>query len=399
MIWIILPILPSQRSLLVYKTKHTVSGRTYWFVEKTLLSGASVSCARFQLFSESLRHIVEQTTGNFYQITNYLDDFLFVARSEMSVNQMVRDFLDICEHIGCPVALDKTEWGASQMVFLGILLDGRRHCLMIPAEKVQKALRLLEWVRSSSKLTIKIVQQLTGTLYFLSRAIVPGRTFTRSLYDKLKIKDSKGRLLKQHHHININKSFRSDCEVWEYFLTNASLSQLCRPYIDLNEKIQATQLRFTTDATLNLNLGMGGIFENRYFAQQWNRDFIIENEPSICYLELYALVTAIVLWGEDPKLCNTRIQILCDNEGVKHMVNNMTGKCEHSMKLIRLLAHNNLKYNCRVFVQYLSTKKNFLADSLSRLEFDRFFKLAAPLKLQLQQNEIPSSMWPMEKIW
>ena len=111
----------------------------------------------------------------------------------MLVNNMVRQFLEICQNIGCPVALDKTEWGTTQIVFLGILLDGRRHCLMVPEEKVQKALRLLEWVRSSAKITIKTVQKLTGTLNFLSRAIVPGRTFTRSMYDKLKTSDSKGK--------------------------------------------------------------------------------------------------------------------------------------------------------------------------------------------------------------
>ena len=77
----ILPILPTQRPFLMYKVWHPISGRTYWFVEKTLPFGASVSCAKFTLFSESLRHIVEHETGNFYQITNYLDDFLFIARS------------------------------------------------------------------------------------------------------------------------------------------------------------------------------------------------------------------------------------------------------------------------------------------------------------------------------
>ena len=294
----ILPILPSQRCFLIYKAKHPVSGRTYWFVEKTLPFGASVSCKRFQLFSESLKHIVEHQTGNFFQVTNYLDDFLFVARTDVLVNQMVRDFLNICSHLGVPVALDKTEWGTTQIVFLGILLDGRRHCLMVPDDKIQKALRLLQWVRNSSKLTIKIIQKLTGTLNFLSRAIIPGRTFTRSLYDKLKKYDSKGRMLKSYHHVNLNKTFKSDCEVWEYFLTNATLTELCRPFVDLDQSVHSVKLHFATDATLNPDLGMGGIFAERWFAQKWNKQFILENNPSICYLELFALVTAILLWGD-----------------------------------------------------------------------------------------------------
>ena len=394
----ILPIQPSQRCFLIYKARHPGSQRFYWFVEKTLPFGASVSCAKFQLFSESLKHIIEYVTGNFYQVTNYLDDFLFIERSQERVNWMVRQFLIVCQRIGCPVALDKTEWGDSSMVFLGILLDGGRHCLALPVDKVRKAKNMLKWMLDCKKATIKEIQRLSGTLNFLCKAIVPGRTFTRTMYDKLKLTTSDGKPLKQYHHVSINRTFKEDCQVWSYFLENASRLELCRPFVDIEEKTHAVHLRFATDSSANPELGMGGVFDNHWFSQKWDKRFIQENNPSINYLELYALVTALVMWGDDKRLSNSRVIILNDNKGVKFMVNNMTGKCQHSMKLIRMLALLNLKHNRRVFVEYLPSKSNFLADALSRLDFAKFWRLA-PNRTNAYPDHVPELMWPMDKRW
>ena len=112
-------------------------------------------------------------------MTNYLNDFLFVADSEQVCNQMLDSFIEICSQVGCPVADDKTEHATNLIVFLGVLLDGQRHLLAIPNNKKIKAVNLLKCVIECKKVTIKILQKLTGLLNFLHRAIVPGRAFTR----------------------------------------------------------------------------------------------------------------------------------------------------------------------------------------------------------------------------
>ena len=68
-------------------------------------------------------------------------------------------------------------------------------------------------------------------------------------------------------------------------------------------------------------------------------------KTSIEFLELYALVAAILVWGDHPDLCNTKIQIFCDNQTVRHQVNNPTAGCHQCLKLIRILALDNLKHN------------------------------------------------------
>ena len=279
------------------------------------------------------------------------------------------------------------------MVFLGMLLDGVHKCLCIPIEKRNKALNLLMTILNSKKATVKQVQQLTGILNFLSRAIVPGRAFTRRMYAKINLSDSKGRKLRDHHHVKIDQEFKNDYTVWISFLQDRETKTLCRPFIDLNKFETSETLQFYSDASGKI--GFGAIFNKKWLFGLWNQQFL-RKKPSIEYLELYALCCGVITWQEH--LQNTRIIVFCDNQVVVEMINNTTSKCPNCMILIRLLMINNLKHNRRVSVKYVPTKQNFLADALSRNQLKQFHKLVTEVMDQYPTQ--PSNiLWPVEKIW
>ena len=394
----ILPILPSQRCWLLMMAKNPIDGRTAFFVEKNLPFGASVSCAQLSAFSESLKHIIEATTGRFYTVTNYLDDFLFIGAEEEECNEMVRNFITFCGEIGCPLSDEKTEWATHVITFLGLLLNGRTYSISVPHDKIAKAIYLLNFAINKKKVTIKFVEKLTGTLNFLSRAIIPGRTFTRLMYNKLRVTNSKGEALKHFHHLNLGSEFVKDCELWKIFLLRADAQQLCRPFVDIDVFSSATTLNFYTDSSLNPKLGYGGIFNDRWICGKWGEKFILENKPSIAFLELFALVAAIVTWTDEPEMKNTRVIAFCDNLAVRAMVNNLTTSCPQCMKLIRILTMDNLRNNRRVFIRYVPSKENILADALSRFEMKRFWK-AAPKSMNRFPDATNSSFTPVSKIW
>ena len=94
-------------------------------MDKCLPFGASISCALFQAFSDVLCFLAECKVRVQGLITNYLDDFLFLALTLMHCNRIITDFLDLWNSVGVPIAMEKTEWGTEVIIFLGILLDGR----------------------------------------------------------------------------------------------------------------------------------------------------------------------------------------------------------------------------------------------------------------------------------
>ena len=109
---------------LVMKTTSPLDGNTYYFVDKCLPFGAAISCAHFQAFSDAVAHIVSTKLGK--RIINYLDDYLFVAYLRLLCNQQIQLFLNICEQINFPVAMEKTVWGETWVIFLGLLIDAKR---------------------------------------------------------------------------------------------------------------------------------------------------------------------------------------------------------------------------------------------------------------------------------
>ena len=97
---------------------------------------------------------------------------------------MVDMFIQLCDQVKIPVAMEKKEWATTRITFLGIELDGVSHLLHIPEPKRTKALNWVKWLRSKSRATVRELQQLAGMLNFLHKAVHPGRASTRRMYGK-----------------------------------------------------------------------------------------------------------------------------------------------------------------------------------------------------------------------
>ena len=237
-----LGIKPEHWKYLVMMAVSPIDGKKYYFFDKCLPFRAAISCAIFQCFSNAVAFLVEFKTGEI--LVNYLDDYLFVAILKSWCNQQIQCFLAVCQDINFPVSMEKTEWGNTIMVFLGMLIDARNRIVSVPVDKVHKALDLLRSIlnKRSRKLTLKQLQKICGFLNFLGRAIVPGRAFTRRLYSYTKGHAS----LKAHHHIRISLEMRKDLEMWLEFMEHPSIYS--RGFMDFGKTWLAEEIQMHSDA-------------------------------------------------------------------------------------------------------------------------------------------------------
>ena len=382
---------PQWWRFLVMKAQSPLDDQWYYFVDKCMPFGSSISCAHFQAFSRALSHIVATLTRE--QNINYLDDFLFAAIFKALCDGQIHTFLKVCKDIRFPVSMEKTFWGTTQLTFLGLLIDTHRQRVFVPIEKVEKALNMVKYclTKRSKKITLKELQQLCGFLNFLCKCIVPGRAFTRHLYTYGKHLSLPG------HHLKIKSEMRLDLQAWESFLLHPMAYS--RPFFHFNNKIESTKIDWYTDAAKNCHLGMGGICESEWFIAQWDEDFIVKQDPSINYLELYALTCAVYLWL--PKYQNTNIIIYCDNESVVHMINSTSSKCVNCMALIRLIVLQGLTNNTCISAHHVKGELNIWADSLSHLKYKQFKNLAKRHNRHFtpRPRELPSEIWPVDKVW
>ena len=397
----VLPLKASCYKWLVLMAYHPLTNKKFYFIDKNLPFGSRISCSHFQRVSDGLAWLTEKLAQKECVITNYLDDFLFVETSEAACNHLVRTFLRVCEDIQFPVSMNKTVWASRNLVFLGMLLLGRSLQISVPVDKKLKAQRMLLTLCEKKKATVNELERLAGFLNFLNRAIVPGRIFTRRMYAKYsyaipwdKNTGQPKPILRKYHHVNLDAEFRNDCKVWLLFLENTEA--VCRPFVDLAVIHTADQLFFYSDASKNERLGFGCIFDREWIFGCWEEGFIKNCNPTIGYLELFALCAGIFTWAD--KLKNGRFQVWCDNQWTQTMVNNGTSSCHNCCYLLRMLTLNNLCFNRRIRVEYVDTKTNLLSDALSRLQFDRFFR-NAPENVKRFPEQLPAEIWPVSRIW
>ena len=155
-----------------------------------------------------------------------------------------------------------------------------------------------------------------------------------------------------------------------------------------------------SDATVCYTLGFGALFRSAWISKQWEPGFVEKFQPSIEFLEFYALCIGVFTWSR--QLRHKRFILFCDNESVCNMVKNSTSSCKYCMTLIRRLVLRSLKFNFRVFTWHVSGVDNFLSDSLSRLNIKKFHRLAQMHQIKVDPNPTDlevSELWPLSQYW
>ena len=84
-------------------------------------------------------------------------------------------------------------------------------------------------------------------------------------------------------------------------------------------------------------------------------------------LELFPIVLAIEIWGAE--MSNQRILFLSDNIATVYVLNKMTSKDLVMMKLVRRLVVASMNYNIMFRSKHVPGKTNYVADKLSRFQF------------------------------
>ena len=374
---------------LVLKCQHPTSGKTYYFVDKCMPFGASISCAIFQEFSNSVAYIVQFKTG--HPLVNYLDDYFFAAFKKSWCDSQIDEFLKVCNDISFPVSLEKTVWGSKLLVFLGLLIDTVQELVGIPMDKLHKALDMIEFFlnKRNQKATVHQIQRLAGFLNFLCKCIIPGRAFFRRLYSLI-ISEKK---LLPHHHFRITEEVRLDLKIWKVFLEQPDI--FYRPFLDCVER-WAHDIDMYSDASGSVSKGAGAYCGTSWTFCQWDRQWMIQAKPSIEYLELFGVTMGVLLWIK--RFRNSSIKLHCDNESVCKMINKSSTSCKNSMVLIRILVLECLRQNVFLTAEWVATSDNGKADALSRLQFERFRRLAKG-KMDMWPEKLPEEIWPINKIW
>jgi hypothetical protein len=355
----LLPINPDDFSLLGFKF-----AGSYYF-DKCLPMGAKCSCRKFEAFSTFLEWCVQRDSVGEGEVFHYLDDFLFssVANST-GCERILFNFVELCRRLGVPLAEDKLEGPTTLLAFLGLLIDTMRMEIRVPAEKIAKARSLINTFKGRKRVTLRELQSAIGTLQFLCRAVRPGRVFLQRLIALTRA------VFKPSHYIRLSIGARQDLEAWTHFLEHYNGVTAIFP----EDWYDSATLNFYTDASGSI--GYGAYFAGQWFSGRWPPG---TTGLSIALLELFPIVVAIQVWGEQMR--NKKVLIFCDNAAVTEVINSQSSRCSKIMHLMRELTLSCLHFNVLIRSQHIAGYRNRCADLLSRGELVKFRAMAPAASL------------------
>ncbi|XP_070608807.1 uncharacterized protein [Erythrolamprus reginae] len=369
----LLPIHPDDFELLGF---HFEGG---YYVDRALPMGCSVSCSLFESFSTFLEWALRRQSG-LGTVVHYLDDFLLAgpAHSEQCF-ALMRDFEALCAQLGVPLASEKTEGPATRITFLGIELDSEEQSSRLPLEKLVKIKRKLDEVLGCRKVTLRQLQELAGILNFACRVVVPGRAFSRRLYDAMK------GLRLPHHRTRLCAGVRADLGVWRDFLERFNGLSFWR-----HELLLEAELQLCSDAagTCGFGVVLGDQWCWSAWPPEWSATSLVKD---LTFLELFPLIVALELWGEQFR--DKTVHFWCDNLAVVHVVNALSSKSDRVMRLVRHFVHRSLSLNALFLAKHVPGLDNGVADALSRGQLSRFRTLA-PWARELPEA-FPSHLWSL----
>ncbi|CAG2240942.1 unnamed protein product [Mytilus edulis] len=344
------PIVPSQWPLFCIKWE-----KMYYFYVR-LTFGCRSSPKIFDHLSQALCHIAENNY-KVNSILHLLDDFLTIDPPDADGERTMAIMMMIFKKLNIPIAKHKTIGPVKCLEYLGIILDSEKMEARLPLNKVDRICEFIKKLCRKKSCTKRELLQLLGHLNFASRVILPGRSFVSYLIGlSTTVNDL-------HHYVKLDKECRVDLEFWLLFLSS------------WNGVNMFYSRQFYSSYDASSTKGFGGYFKGEWFYSSWPSNIAYPDKTfSMAFLELYPIVVSAILWGS--QWTTKRILFWCDNEATVAIVKKGRSKCLQIMKLMRKLTWCACKYNFHFSAKHVPGYQNDISDALSRLQIDRFRKLA-----------------------
>jgi hypothetical protein len=340
--------------------------KTLYFAWKCLPFGLRSSVFLFDQFATGMEYIMKVRGVN--NVLHYMDDYVTFENGFSACQNNLNIMLDVCQELGFTVQQSKVATPSTRVEVLGIIIDTEKNILQISKERLSEIkLELLKW-KCKKHCKKRELLSLIGKLTFISKCIKSGRTFTRRLIDLSK------RTKFLHHRIRLSMEARADIDWFiSYMESYNGISYILNTAWFSNDDLQ-----LWTDAS---DYGYGIYYAGNWIAESFSGPLAHAAEKPIAWRELYAIVVAVATFGS--AFTKRRIKFHCDNQAIVYVLSSGASKDPQLMQLVRKLFYQTALYDCEISCTYINTKKNTIADALSRGNINTFRALAPKANLNM----------------
>ena len=330
-------------------------------MDATLPFGLRSAPKIFNALADAAQWIIQEM-GERY-LWHYLDDFITIGAAGQEECRFNCDVMSqACETLGISLVSEKCEGPTCCLVFLGIVIDTNRMELRLPQDKLYCLHKLIEkWVAKRPRATVRKreLASLAGHLQHACMVVRQGRTFLWRIFDLL------ARVAHPDHYIRLSAGFRSDLGWWERFLDEWNGISLMRA-----ADKQLADVEVYSDASESW--GCGAYTGSQWFQLAWVGKAA---EQQIAVKELIPVVIAAAVWGKHWKGLNVKCH--SGRQAVVAVMQARTSRVPYIMHLLHCLSFIEARFELSMTAEYIPSRRNDLADDLSRNRLASFFQKAA----------------------
>lgn len=303
------------------------------------------------IFTKLMKPVFSFLRAKGFMSVVFLDDCMLLGENLESCQENVDQTCELFTKLGLQIHYEKSQLTPSHKVrFLGFVFDSENFLFYLPDDKKIKIQKYCNHMLENSTCTIRKLSELIGLFVSACPAVPYGTLYTKQLeFEKIiGLAGNKN----YNENITISVDGLNDIKWWHRKLMSAKVL--------LHE--ESFQIVMFSDSSLN---GWGGTYNGLPTKGSFPVNY---KNYHINELELLAILFIL------KSLCKERrIRILCrcDNTTAVAYVNNYGGcrstKCHSIAKQIWTFCEER---DIFIYASYIHTNKNFIADSLSRMDAD-----------------------------
>lgn len=292
------------------------------------------------------------------KIVNYLDDFISIVLKHCDAYFLYDVFFHCLSWLGVEVNVEKCLPPSNKQKVLGLIYDTNSMTVSLPNSKVLKYTNNIACILQNRRVTRKALEELIGQLTHSSCVIAPGRAFLSKLRKVLYASKNDNDM------IYVNDILYKDLCWWILALQHLNSKSL---YViaDFNLKTIAV----FTDACL---YGIGAICESQHFSFLIPPWHFLSNKD-IAMIECYAVAMAVATFAKQWK--QNKVRLFIDSKHAGAAISKMKDDRQMMSSMVRFIAMQAVKFDFTYEVTWISSAENALADSLSRIDYEKFDSL------------------------
>lgn len=164
----IVPVHPADRLLLGMEWNGN------WYVDAVLPFGLRSAPKLFNVIADAIQFIAR--SQGVQHVTHYLDDYIHVVLAHPASGQCQNDLqtlIDVCGHLGMPLADEKIEGPTTRLEILGIAIDSNIMQLSLPGHKMTELTSQLQAWQGKKTVTKRDLHSLAGKLQHAAKVVRP----------------------------------------------------------------------------------------------------------------------------------------------------------------------------------------------------------------------------------